>query len=78
MARVEASVCSQSTCKRTDGHYLFVSTHQWLEQGQYNDRGINVVREFKDRGIRVWGARTLQQSQILLEVHQRSSFVHHD
>ena len=30
-----------------------------LEQGQYNDRGINVVRIFKDRGIRVWGARTL-------------------
>jgi hypothetical protein len=30
-----------------------------LEQAQYNDRGINVVRAFKDRGIRVWGARTL-------------------
>ncbi|MBM74963.1 MAG: hypothetical protein CMK59_06160 [Proteobacteria bacterium] len=30
-----------------------------LEQGQYNSRGINVVRDFKDRGIRVWGARTL-------------------
>ena len=30
-----------------------------IEQGQYNDRGINVIREFKDRGIRVWGARTL-------------------
>jgi hypothetical protein len=30
-----------------------------IEQGQYNERGINVVREFKDRGIRVWGARTL-------------------
>jgi len=30
-----------------------------LEQGQYNDRGINVVRDFKDRGVRVWGARTL-------------------
>ncbi|MEC7986440.1 MAG: phage tail sheath C-terminal domain-containing protein [Myxococcota bacterium] len=30
-----------------------------LEQGQYNDRGINCIREFKDRGIRVWGARTL-------------------
>ncbi len=30
-----------------------------LEQAQYNDRGINVVREFKDRGLRVWGARTL-------------------
>jgi phage tail sheath protein FI len=30
-----------------------------IEQGQYNDRGINVIRVFKDRGIRVWGARTL-------------------
>jgi hypothetical protein len=30
-----------------------------LEQGQYNDRGVNVIREFKDRGVRVWGARTL-------------------
>jgi phage tail sheath protein FI len=30
-----------------------------LEQGQYNDRGINVIRIFKDRGIRIWGARTL-------------------
>ena len=30
-----------------------------IEQGQYNERGINVIREFKDRGIRVWGARTL-------------------
>jgi len=30
-----------------------------IEQGQYNDRGINVIREFKDRGTRVWGARTL-------------------
>ena len=30
-----------------------------LEQGQYNDRGINVIRTFKDRGTRVWGARTL-------------------
>lgn len=30
-----------------------------LEQGQYNDRGINVVRVFKDRGTRIWGARTL-------------------
>ena len=30
-----------------------------LEQGQYNDRGINCIRAFKDRGIRIWGARTL-------------------
>ncbi len=30
-----------------------------IEQAQYNERGINVVRVFKDRGIRVWGARTL-------------------
>ena len=30
-----------------------------IEQAQYNERGINVIRIFKDRGIRVWGARTL-------------------
>ena len=30
-----------------------------IEQGQYNDRGINAIRSFKDRGVRVWGARTL-------------------
>jgi len=30
-----------------------------LEQGQYNNRGINCTRDFGDRGIRVWGARTL-------------------
>ncbi|HMV66445.1 MAG TPA: phage tail sheath subtilisin-like domain-containing protein [Myxococcota bacterium] len=30
-----------------------------LEQGQYNERGINVIRDMKDRGVRVWGARTL-------------------
>jgi hypothetical protein len=30
-----------------------------IEQGQYNDRGINCIRNFKDRGTRVWGARTL-------------------
>ena len=30
-----------------------------IEQGQYNDRGINVIRTFKDRGTRIWGARTL-------------------
>ena len=30
-----------------------------IEQGQYNDRGINVIRDFRDRGIRIWGARTL-------------------
>jgi phage tail sheath protein FI len=30
-----------------------------IEQGQYNDRGVNVIRVFKDRGTRIWGARTL-------------------
>jgi hypothetical protein len=30
-----------------------------LEQERYNFRGVNVVRDFKDRGIRIWGARTL-------------------
>ncbi len=29
------------------------------EQGRYNDRGVNVLRAFEGRGIRVWGARTL-------------------
>jgi len=29
------------------------------EQGLYNERGVNVVRDLRDRGIRVWGARTL-------------------
>lgn len=30
-----------------------------IEQAQYNERGVNVIRVFKDRGIRIWGARTL-------------------
>ena len=29
------------------------------EQGAYNVRGINCIRDFGGRGIRVWGARTL-------------------
>ena len=29
------------------------------EQGPLNERGINVVRSFPGRGIRVWGARTI-------------------
>lgn len=30
------------------------------EQGALNDAGVNVIRAFPGRGIRVWGARTLQ------------------
>src|SRR5690606_25666433 len=30
-----------------------------LEQGRYNERGVNVIRHFDDRGTRIWGARTL-------------------
>ncbi len=30
------------------------------EQGALNDVGVNVIRSFPGRGIRVWGARTLQ------------------
>lgn len=30
------------------------------EQGTLNDAGINAIRYFSDRGILVWGARTLQ------------------
>lgn len=29
------------------------------EQGILNPRGVNVVRDFGDRGLRIWGARTL-------------------
>ncbi len=29
------------------------------EQGAYNVRGINCIRDFGGRGVRVWGARTL-------------------
>ncbi|MCA9572095.1 MAG: phage tail sheath family protein, partial [Myxococcales bacterium] len=33
-----------------------------VAQGRYNQRGLNVIRRFEDRGIRVWGARTLATS----------------
>lgn len=29
------------------------------EQGALNPRGVNVIREFPGRGIRIWGARTM-------------------
>lgn len=32
-------------------------------QGTMNNRGINVIRSFPDRGYRVWGARTLAGTQ---------------
>jgi hypothetical protein len=34
-------------------------THQ--EQGLLNSRGVNVIRQFRDEGILLWGARTLTQ-----------------
>mgnify|MGYP003693850555 CR=1 FL=1 len=38
-------------------------------QGVLNPRGVNVIRRFPGRGIRVWGARTLT-SERALEVRE--------
>lgn len=46
------------------------------ELGQYNDRGVNVIRAFSDRGIRVWGARTLAtHTERWRHVHVRRLFI---
>jgi uncharacterized protein len=43
-------------------------------QDDLNPRGVNVVRSFPGRGIRVWGARTITSNAV--EVPQRASAVH--
>ena len=40
-----------------------------------NPRGVNAIRRFPGRGIRVWGARTLS-SEPLVEIRQRAAAVH--
>ena len=47
------------------------------EQGLLNPIGINCIRPFGTRGIRVWGARTLVVEH-RLDVHQRAPAVQHD
>jgi len=46
------------------------------EQDILNPKGINVIRSFTNRGIRVWGARTIS-SDASLALHQRAPPVQH-
>ena len=47
------------------------------EQDQLNPKGINCIRSFKGRGIRVWGARTLagEDEQEWLYINVRRLFL---
>ncbi len=38
-----------------------------IQQGQLNEQGINVIRAFPGRGIRVWGARSLAAADLAQE-----------
>jgi len=44
-------------------------------QGQLNPRGVNVIRSFPSRGIRVWGARTLSSNSLWKYVSVRRLFI---
>jgi phage tail sheath protein FI len=44
-------------------------------QGVMNPRGVNAIRKFPDRGIRVWGARTLSSNALWKYVSVRRLFV---
>jgi phage tail sheath protein FI len=44
-------------------------------QGVMNPRGVNAIRRFPDRGIRVWGARTLSSNGLWKYVSVRRLFV---
>lgn len=41
------------------------------EQELLNPAGVNVIRPFKGRGIRVWGARTMSSNPNLRYIHKR-------
>ncbi|SEP26456.1 Phage tail sheath protein FI [Halogranum amylolyticum] len=45
------------------------------EQDMLNPRGVNVVRSFRDRGIRVWGARTMSSDPSWKYVNVRRLFL---
>ncbi len=49
-----------------------VNTHT---QGILNPRGVNVIRQFPGRGIRVWGARTLSTNPLWKYVSVRRLFI---
>jgi uncharacterized protein len=44
-------------------------------QGVMNPRGVNAIRRFPGRGIRVWGARTLSSDSIWKYVNVRRLFI---
>lgn len=44
-------------------------------QGTLNPRGVNVIRSFPGRGIRVWGARTLSSNALWKYVSVRRLFI---
>ena len=44
-------------------------------QDSLNERGVNVIREFPGRGIRVWGARTLATNALWKYVSVRRLFI---
>lgn len=44
-------------------------------QGTLNPRGVNVIRSFPARGIRVWGARTLSSNSLWKYVSVRRLFI---
>lgn len=45
------------------------------EQGMLNPRGVNVIRAFPGRGIRVWGARTLSSDALWKYINVRRLFI---
>jgi phage tail sheath protein FI len=49
------------------------------EQSELNRRGVNVIRAFPGRGIRVWGARTLSSNTLwkYVSVRRYFSFLEH-
>src|SRR4029077_5822059 len=45
------------------------------DQDTYNPRGVNAIRQFPTRGIRVWGARTLTSNALWKYVSVRRLFI---
>ncbi len=45
------------------------------EQASLNPRGINVIRSFEGRGIRVWGARTMATNSLWKYINVRRLFI---
>ncbi len=46
------------------------------QQGLLNPRGVNVIRAFPGRGIRVWGARTISSDTLWKYINVRRLFIY--